>query len=359
MKLISVSILLFQLVQSSKIQIKPSGNENICLTYSSSQTMGAYNPASADFSNYVLATWETCVDFATNQQFEYELATGRLIANGQCLTPLPINEQFHENLDPCDTWKFFDGAGTYLFASDCIDTPSPVAYQQFTYDPSGKTLTSNCNHGHLLGSILDQNQDYRSFLTSADGQNTFPSAQVLTGFNISLATYVEINQPRNDAVLDILSEFLTTSEYQDVIQHGCWCTKMSGFNPDYAGEPIDEVDGICRDWSYQRRCNQLVGGTCPIDTFNYQTGSGYQYVIDRTFGGDNYSCDTTENIADACLFGSCTIDGHFAKEIYDYLQSHPDWSNVVAGTGQCARAPPVLTDRICNGTLPFAEIIDV
>lgn len=365
MKCLIISLAISPTIYATEVQIIAQEN-NLCLTFSSSETMGAYNPETGQTANYALATWETCVAFDSRQLFKYSLTRGTLSAQGMCLTPLPISDAFHPSLDSCETWSFLSGAGTYLFASECITLPAVPGYQQFTYDPTAKTLTSNCAHGLFLGAVGDNDNGFKAFFT--DSVNTFPSAQILTGFDIPLSTYVSIPQPKNDAVIDILSEFLSSSDSFNVVQHGCWCTKISGFQPDYAGEHVDDIDRLCKEWSYKRRCNGMIGGSCP----HGMPQAGY-YDIDRTNGGNTYSCDTPTNLNDDCLRDSCLIDATYAVAIYDYLAdaANSGWSKVTKSSSECSRLTlgdttnthnsdpnffQTSKDKMCVGSAPDIEI---
>ena len=356
-----------------QIQIQASEISK-CLTFSDTDTMGAYNPVTTLQGNFPLATWEDCVSADPRQTFEYSLSTGQLINsdNGLCLTPLPISAGFHPNLDSCDIWNSdssdLSGAGTYLFAVDCIasgNIDASSVYQQYTYDSNAQTLSSNCNHGLNLGIVGDDNSGYSAFLTGSS--NTFPSAQVASGYDVPLVNYISISQSKNDAVIDILSEFLTQEQAQKVVQHGCWCSKISGFNPEYAGQQIDELDSLCKDWSYLRRCNGMVGGSCP-----HLMPQEESYLIDRTTGGNVFSCDSPSNDNDDCLKDTCLIDATMAVAIYDYLQANPDWDLDLVNSDQCAKIvfegssenshnqDPNFSqgggERVCVGTAPDLEI---
>lgn len=122
-----------------------------------------------------------------------------------------------------------------------------------------------------------------------------------------------------------------------IINHGCWCAKVSGSNPDFAGEPVDDIDKLCKEWSSKRRCNGLIGGSCPTDV-----PQATDYFIERfSTGGVNlgsaYSCDTTVNLNDDCLLDSCYIDAYYAAAIYDYLAMNPGWSEELKTSGECSK----------------------
>merc|ERR1711988_512103 len=55
-----------------------------------------------------------------------------------------------------------------------------------------------------------------------------------------------------EAGQQIFSEFPLTIDYEDITNHGCWCSKFGlGFGA--GGDPIDALDEICRQWFYARR----------------------------------------------------------------------------------------------------------
>lgn len=320
-------------IKAEEVQLR-SDELGRCLTFSQTDTMGAYNPETSEFGNYPLAKWEPCIEFDTSQLFEYT-SQNQLVANGLCLTPLPITDTFHPNLDSCDTWNFLPGAGTYLFAIECQNIDNNNInnhYQSFSYDSTSQTLTSNCNHGFFLGSVGNTENDYKSFLT--DSENTFPSAEILTGFNLPVTDIITVTQNKIDAAIEILSEFLSNEDATAVSNHGCWCSKITGFNPDFVGEAVDDIDKLCKEWSLQRRCNSLIsGGSCPSNL-----PITPQYTIQKSSGaGTSFSCDTADNLIDDCSRDSCLIDATYASAIYDTILADPTWSSQVQTSGECSR----------------------
>lgn len=370
-----------------QIQIQASEISK-CLTFSLTDTMIAYDPVLQQTGTYPLATWENCLENDPRQTFEYNLSTNQIINpnTNLCLTPLPISTNFHPNLDGCDVWNSFDsdlsGAGTYLFGMECSNNDNLDVSQKFTYDSEEKSLISDCPHKLKLGMVDHDNvsSGYSSFLTAKN--NTFPTAKIATGFDIPLFNHISIPQDKTSAVLSILSEFLGTEIAQKIVWHGCWCSKISGFHKNYAGQHVDEIDRLCKEWSYVRRCNGMVGGSCPhmiwgqgsIDRNNY-------YLIDRTNQngiGENFSCETPEisqiqNQNDSCLRDTCIIDATFAAAIYNFLKANLDWDFDMESADHCVKSKPDgynsenshnqdpnfvqgIQDHICVGTAPDLEI---
>lgn len=83
----------FKQVVAEQTQIKSSELDK-CLTFSWTESMGAYNPSNSTYGNYPLALWNDCVNQDSNQLFEFN-SNGQLVANNYCLTPLPISSSFH------------------------------------------------------------------------------------------------------------------------------------------------------------------------------------------------------------------------------------------------------------------------
>jgi len=173
--------------------------DNFCLTFSDTKSMKAYNPIIEKHATYHLATWEPCNN-QPNQWFRavdntlqgyIPSYTGigaedyltSLDSSTKCLTPLPISQNLHANLDNCDLWQFLEGAGTYLFAVDCYHTDQsntePVNYQKFRFDSDLSIMHSECEHQLNLGSMGNENSGYRAFLTSSVVTDTFSSAKVI------------------------------------------------------------------------------------------------------------------------------------------------------------------------------------
>ena len=160
-------------------QIRSSkSDEDFCLELSEESSIIAYDPISLENSNLYQMIWAPCNDLnmteinedpvanlnhaKRKQLFQYSPGNYTIISaiedqNDQtqkCLTPLPISTNFHENLDPCDIWRNYPGAGTYLFLQDCVSNNGTAAnYQQFGFDLETRNLISGCTHRLPISSL--------------------------------------------------------------------------------------------------------------------------------------------------------------------------------------------------------------
>jgi len=140
---------------------------------------------------FAVAEFRDCQDSYQAQWFSHD-SNGRLSTeNGQkCLTALPISAWSHLNLNSCDTWDGYTGAGTYLFSMDCGLEQDFGFGQSFGFDVTaefGGVVTSDCDHGFFLGYTADG----KAFLT--DSEDSFETAVVASG--------IRGNLPRNCATL--------------------------------------------------------------------------------------------------------------------------------------------------------------
>ena len=197
------------------------------------------------------------------------------------------------------------------------------------------------------------------------GRNSFPSAKIFSGFEINQAQaeIISITQKKKSAILEVLSEFLDVEDTVKLSLHGCWCTRITGYNPKYAGDPVDEIDHLCKEWSSKRRCNTLMGGTCP---YNIMTGNSYTIKKSLQNNDNSFSCETDENNLDTCLKDSCIIDATYAQAIQEAMKIDPGWSLQKKTALQCTREVDHLGginnlsgnnyDSICVGSAPNLEV---
>merc|ERR1719219_1780178 len=45
-----------------------------------------------------------------------------------------------------------------------------------------------------------------------------------------------------------------------ITNYGCWCGRTAELGQAYGGNPVDELDSLCRGWHQCRRCQDFV--TC-------------------------------------------------------------------------------------------------
>lgn len=378
-----------------------SSTTNLCLSLTQNRVMAAFDPSSQNYGAFYLLTWEICNSDGVNgwtdpgQLFEFNADSQLIADNDLCVSTLPINTNIHgSDLDPCGTWLNYSEAGSYLFAIDCLTPGSAVNsdYQNFSYNVVTGQFQSACPHNLKIGSVQDVHGRLNAFLTNTNSDDTFASAQVnsidknsdagqsFEATAIIIATNqmnddssgqnaINIEQNKRQAVVQILSEFLTTNDAQEVSQHGCWCSKIMGSNPDFAGDPVDNIDRLCKEWSVTRRCNSLEnGGSCPRSTYNPKNlGNLINYTIKRapTNAGKIFSCETIENNLDNCLKDSCLIDATYAVAIYEAIEIEIDnnggWNGISQNDSQCARSESGNVsgntfDLMCAGQAPILEI---
>lgn len=437
-------------------------NNQYCLTFQASKTMAAYNPTTEIHSGFEIATWEPCIvsdedfdkdtspllsentqtfirntdingDNIHNSQIRLNQIFTKIIQNDstgnteiieyqKCLTPLPLTK-FHTNLHNCDTWTGFEGAGTYLFLVDCNEENVDDGIQpnqQYHYDHKNDLFSSKCSHGLNLGSVEDINGGLKAFLTGS--VNTFPSARIAeniilpkkigktwnddnndssqeeVGDDNDAVEIVDITQNRKSAINEILEEFLSDINIQKISNHGCWCSKITGLNPDFAGKAVDNLDYLCKEWSMSRRCNTLKGGSCPKNKVAQDSMIPNSLIYDDNYtvkkitaqalsvfnnqdtqAFSEYTCDTTENNNSNCLSDSCKIDVKYAYEISQMLEDlGNNWQFQQEDSNSCHREKVTLEDltngisenddlsglgenfeRICVGTAPNLSISSV
>lgn len=161
-----------------------------CLEFSNDRSMVAYNPASRESGYFPVAGWSDCVDDSKNQKFKLRI-NGQIVSKVdnkklQCLSPLPINQNIHPNLDPCDTFNSHPNAGTWLFFIDCIsddDKEMDNTFQKFKYDKKKKTLISQCGHKFEIGKIGEGESEY-GFITSGFEADGLQSLMFLTDMGL-------------------------------------------------------------------------------------------------------------------------------------------------------------------------------
>ena len=109
----------------------------------------------------------------------------------------------------------------------------------------------------------------------------------------------QINLDKNTAIDQILDIKLEPEIKANLQIHGCWCPKLlqNGVNSDQTGgDPVDELDTICKRWVSDRNCNdKLIGGLCFESDLDL--GSNFYEV--------NVNADTTECNSNG--FSSCEL----------------------------------------------------
>ena len=95
-----------------------------------------------------------------------------------------------------------------------------------------------------------------------------------------------------------------------MLSYGCWCQirnhGASGIVPGH-GQPVDELDELCRDWHQCRSCTELdsTTGSCDSSSFAYEVG------LDPST--NRIACDSYNS--DQCAVNICKCDETLAHEL--------------------------------------------
>lgn len=148
----------------------------------------------------------------------------------------------------------------------------------------------------------------------------------------------------SSALLSLMYSFGLGALNQSLFDHGCYCPLLSELTVErsnYGGEPIDELDQICKEFHNAVSCVKQAPANCPYFTeynaiFNPQT-----FEITCTGGGcDLYHCKLAEK---------------YAMQLLNHIQVNvlPDPSVLrAANAGECARRGSGNTrDMCCMATL--------
>jgi len=158
-----------------------------------------------------------------------------------------------------------------------------------------------------------------------------------------------------DAAQTILSEWSNRIPVDRVLNHGCWCSKLSGTVIN-GGKPIDDLDRICKSWFMARKCIKLSQGACEFGA----TQDVYRMKYSRSSGGRK--CESNKN---DCLSAVCQIDIEHILKIHDHIVtlalSSGGIDNVVTTSvneGFCSNDHNgSIYELICVGQAPEVEIV--
>jgi len=296
---------------------------DLCLSFSTTDSMVAFDPINGTTNNYPTAMWVNCND--TSEEFVH--TTNFQIKQGDhCLTILPIDDVFHQNLDSCDTWTNLPGAGSYLFHIECQDPP--ITSQQWTYHNNIKRFTSQCPHDLFLGAVGNETVGFSAFITL--DSDTFASAVIMSGMEERTTTAEVITQAQVNAVPGVLAFFTSTAQLSELEIHGCWCSRILGTNPEYVGVAADDIDRECKLWNTARKCISLTDGSC----HNY-SGIPAQYTIEFDNSNGDHDCEVAGNV-NQCLIDSCKVDTYYASRIEAILLNSA-FSGTALSSGECSR----------------------
>ena len=125
-------------------------------------------------------------------------------------------------------------------------------------------------------------------------------------------------------MVSTLEIFLRANQVDNLITHGCWCTRLDPTNENnihFGGsKPVDEIDSICYRWVQSRRCLSLEGGTCEHISKDVFEDLEYDFDYENL---TNVTCNLNNlnDERDVCLQDVCNLDIHFTKLIKIQIQN--------------------------------------
>ena len=123
-------------------------------------------------------------------------------------------------------------------------------------------------------------------------------------FNSILVLATTANAIR-DGISNAIQNLLPPFRFNQLTNHGCWCSQAntSSINTNPGNNYSDDIDKICKQWFYTRRCSKLPGGQC-----NFNDDSEFY---------DIFNCKS----GSACQIQTCEIDHYFTEELETRLES--------------------------------------
>merc|ERR1712226_774786 len=146
---------------------------------------------------------------------------------------------------------------------------------------------------------------------------------------LALASAQRPLPPQREAKLAItaaLQDNFSTSEYNNLNAHGCWCSNFDLNNAVWAGgyEKVDDLDVTCAHWFSARMCTTVGSGSC-------------------TDGNDSAECEEERQ----------RVDEHYIELIRLYIATG-DFSPIAASS--CPKMPENngagLSDDYCSKMIP-------
>lgn len=165
---------------------------------------------------------------------------------------------------------------------------------------------------------------------------------------MTLTRAIQIPQLFQQSSQAIMNLILPENSIQNLYKHGCWCAKLNFENENNeilgGNSPVDELDGICKNWFSARACNDRhLGGSCY--EFEASADLELEYSVDMNWDKDmRYESLTCSKQGNSCSKDSCLIDQHFTEKILEYFRINNDFRpNLLP---EChAKAPRVNQDQ--------------
>lgn len=125
----------------------------------------------------------------------------------------------------------------------------------------------------------------------------------------------------------------------NMVDHGCWCSRFSETNEYEIGSPIDGADSICKQWIAARRCAGKIDGAC------------YNFMNAGT-GTDSYQLEggACSQSSDSCGYANCLIDVHFSTMLNDL-----DVQSSAINTNPVCSARFITPTTHCCGDAPIVQ----
>jgi len=140
--------------------------------------------------------------------------------------------------------------------------------------------------------------------------------------SILAADFASIPYTLQEAANELSPIFLNDASNfpTEIFDHGCWCGKLNALpSAGLGGNPIDDLDQLCKDWSKARRCSRVNGGTCESASALILSSS-YQVEYDFAAGATGTQlCPDS----DACLSETCQIDSYYINLIKAWRTANP------------------------------------
>ena len=138
--------------------------------------------------------------------------------------------------------------------------------------------------------------------------------------SLAIDTTLDVTINFESSGMAVLSQLLGDQTYNDVLDHGCHCSKLDPFsNAKILGgvTELDGLDAICRQWILTRNCiDFLAGGSCKdVDKDNNV------YTIQWSSQDSTIAeCSVQDGSFQQCKTDACAVDLHFAYQVVDYLR---------------------------------------
>ena len=130
------------------------------------------------------------------------------------------------------------------------------------------------------------------------------------------ATTANIPNGEKQAINALLASFLEASDYENLLQHGCWCSNINDEAIGRGGkEKVDELDEICANWFLIRRCTHWINGDCLEDDISHNHLDN-SYLVDKDTITGEFDCSVNVN---DCANTTCVIDVYYLNKIVEKI----------------------------------------